>query len=115
MVTFIHGPRFDVVIPGDLEVAGWRKLLENEAFKSHLGRTGIFIASHHGRESGYCPEVFDYCKPEVVVFSDSSIKYATQEMANTYDRHATGTTFNGTPRNVLSTRNDSTFGWNIDV
>jgi beta-lactamase superfamily II metal-dependent hydrolase len=114
-VTFLHGPRFDAVLPGDLEIAGWRRLLQDEDFRAHLRRTRIFIASHHGRESGYCPEVFSICQPEVVVFSDSAIKFATQEMASTYANHATGTTFCGTRRQVLSTRNDGTFWWDIGV
>ena len=114
-VTFLHGPSFNLVVPADLERAGWLKLLELDDFKAHLRRTRIFVASHHGRESGYCKEVFDHCSPEVIVFSDSNIKYSTQEMTNTYARHASGTTFGGSPRKVLSTRNDGTFGWNIDV
>ena len=111
LVTFLHSPVIDVVIPGDLETAGWLKLLENARFRQHLQRTKVFIASHHGRESGYCNRVFDYCSPEVVVFSDSRVKHATQEMANTYGRHASGITFNGRVRSVLSTRADGTLYW----
>lgn len=73
----------------------------------------MLIASHHGRESGYCAEVFDYCSPSVIVFSDGPIVHATQGMSDAYARHATGIQFNGEKRYVLSTRRDGTFWWDL--
>ena len=103
------------LIPGDLEKAGWAKLLERADFRAALAPVDVFIASHHGRESGYCKEVFDYATGvEVFVFSDSSISYATQEMATVYGNHASGVMFNDQLRKVLTTRNDGplTWAWN---
>ena len=78
-----------------MEKKGWESLLEDTKFINDIKDIGIFIASHHGRESGYCKEVLDLCNPEVIVFSDSNIMYATQEMSNQYSSHAKGIYFNG--------------------
>lgn len=112
LVTFLKfgGHRF--IIPGDLEEAGWRALLSRTDFQAELRDVNVFVASHHGRESGYCPEVFALCRPRVVVFSDGPILHATQEMANTYGSHATGVPFDGKTRRVLSTRSDGSISWN---
>lgn len=112
-ITFLQSGSHYFIIPGDLEEAGWKQLLSSEDFRTALSGVNVFIASHHGRESGYCREVFDYCTPQVVVFSDSSVKHATQEMANTYANHAMGVTFNGQTRKVLSTRNDGSIMWTV--
>ena len=113
LVTFLNCGTWRFIIPGDLEVAGWKTLLENNAFQKELAHVNIFIASHHGRESGYCSDVFDICNPCVVVFSDSSMKHATQEMASTYASHASGITFKGEKRFVLSTRKDDSLTWEM--
>ena len=84
------------VIPGDLEKPAWQKLLQNPNFCNRLRRVSVFIASHHGRTSGYCREVFDYCSPAVIIFSDGPKQFATQEEANTYAAHASGVNFQWT-------------------
>ena len=113
LVTFVDCNGTSFVIPGDVEQPGWEKLLEKKSFCDSLKTVNVFVASHHGRRNGYCREVFDYCSPGVIVFSDSSIKYTTQEMASTYASHATGINFNGETRYVLSTRNDGEFFWDL--
>lgn len=113
VVTFLscNGLRF--VFPGDVERAGWLKLLERPDFQNELRGVDIFVASHHGRESGYCSDVFEICSPKAVVFSDDSIKFASQEMSNTYGGHCSGIQFNGNPRRVLTTRNDGSMWWDL--
>lgn len=113
LVTFLEFGTVRLIIPGDLEVVGWKHLLNNNQFKSKLSSVNVFLASHHGRENGYCAEVFRICRPDVVVFSDSPIKYATQEMASIYARHASGVNFNGERRHVISTRKDGSVSWNV--
>jgi beta-lactamase superfamily II metal-dependent hydrolase len=106
IITFISYAGVGVMFPGDLEVAGWREHLKNPTFVDCLRRTKIFIASHHGRESGYCAEVFNYCSPNVIIISDKSIEHDTQAHS-LYQQHATGLSFgNGELRKVLTTRND---------
>jgi hypothetical protein len=67
------------------------------------------VASHHGRDGGYCEEVFQYCSPDVVIISDDSIRYDSQK--DLYRKHSTGLPWNvgrpdQTTRYVLTTRCD---------
>ena len=98
LVTFLTCNGLKFIFPGDLERSGWLKLLELSSFRNDLFDTTIFVASHHGRESGYCADVFDLCSPSVVIFSDSNIQYATQEMSKTYAAHCNGIQINGNTR-----------------
>jgi len=105
LVLFLHFPGLSVVFPGDLEKPGWRTLLQSQIFRGHLFRVNVFIASHHGRESGYVKEVFDVCHPDIVIISDESMQFDTQE--NCYGNHAKGITWNQSDiRRVLTTRKD---------
>lgn len=113
LVTFLDIGGLHVVMPGDLEVQGWEKLLESQGFKDALGKVNVFVASHHGRENGYCAEVFEHCEPSVIVMSDGPKVHATQEMVETYANHASGVKFNGEDRRVLTTRNDGTITWSL--
>jgi beta-lactamase superfamily II metal-dependent hydrolase len=113
LLTFLDVGNMRFAIPGDLEEAGWRALLETDAVKESLRGVDVFVASHHGRRSGYCPEVFQFCRPQAVIFSDSSIVHASQEMASIYAAHASGTMLNGVSRKVITTRNDSDIWWDL--
>jgi beta-lactamase superfamily II metal-dependent hydrolase len=113
LVTFIERGSTKLIIPGDLEQDGWEALLGRQDFVTELADVNVFVASHHGRESGYCEDVFNVCSPHVIVFSDSEIVHGTQEMSQTYAQHASGVQFNGETRYVLSTRNDGSITWNI--
>jgi beta-lactamase superfamily II metal-dependent hydrolase len=104
LVTFLHYGDLHVIFPGDLEKAGWLSLLNQEPFRENLRQVNIFIASHHGRESGYCEEVFEFCEPELIIISDESLRYETQETR--YRNHASGIPWGDGNRYVLSTRND---------
>lgn len=105
LVTILHYHNLGVIMPGDIEKAGWRQLLQRAEFRSALAGVNIFVASHHGRENGYYPEVFDWCSPEVVIFSDGSVVHETQKTAALYRQHARGITFfDRQTRFVLTTR-----------
>jgi beta-lactamase superfamily II metal-dependent hydrolase len=105
VVTFISYNNVGIMFPGDIETAGWQEFLKDSNFLNYLQRTNILIASHHGREGGYCKEVFDYCSPNIIIISDKSIEHDTQDH-NLYNQHSSGLNFGGTVRNVLTTRND---------
>ena len=62
--------------------------LKQPAFCQCLRETNFFIASHHGRNSVYAAEVFNYCKPHIILLSDKSIVHSSQE--HDYFKHATG-------------------------
>lgn|GEM_PF-264091 len=107
VVTFVEYRGISIIFPGDLEQGGWRQLLQYPLFLEYLSRVNIFVASHHGREDGYCAEVFDHCKPDLVIISDGAIEYETQKEQR-YRKHARGASVGGEIRHVLTTRNDGT-------
>jgi beta-lactamase superfamily II metal-dependent hydrolase len=105
LVTFLEYEGCGIVVPGDLEGAGWKTLLKNQAFCDCLRKTNYFIASHHGRNEGYCEQIFDYCKPKLIILSDKNIVHKSQE--HDYTKHASGLPDNGGgTRKVLTTRSD---------
>jgi beta-lactamase superfamily II metal-dependent hydrolase len=106
LVSFIHFDGMGIIIPGDLEREGWLRLLQLQQFCDNLSRVNIFVTSHHGRESGYCAEVFQYCSPDIFIISDKEIVHDTQD--NVYASHASGVPFNNNSetRYVLTTRSD---------
>ena len=109
VVTFVHGPNYSIVFTGDMTKKGWQMLLWNPAFRAELAKVKVFVASHHGRIDGYCERVFDYCKPDIVVISDSMIEHETQGK-DLYAKHAGGIwdfSANET-RYVVTTRCDGT-------
>ena len=63
LVVFIKYSNFKILFPGDLEKAGWRALLQRPDFCAELRGTDVLVASHHGRESGYCADIFNYFTP----------------------------------------------------
>ena len=115
LVVFIRFGTFNILFPGDLEGPGWRNLLTNPSFRTALAGVDVLVASHHGRESGYCAEVFEYCKPQAIVMSDKAIVHDTQGMTQTYRNHVIRNYPSGVyvqtsskRRHVLTTRRD---GW----
>ncbi|AOU96678.1 hypothetical protein BI364_00365 [Acidihalobacter yilgarnensis] len=117
LLTFLDVGNVSFVLGGDLERPGWLRLLINPEIRALLSRVDVFVASHHGRESGYCAEVFNYCKPRLVVMSDGPIQYDTQRMSTTYANHASGelfTTASGQEvRKVVTTRSDGNIFWDL--
>lgn len=122
-VSFLSYAGHKLVFPGDLEVAGWQKLLERAEFTRDLTDVNIFVASHHGRKSGCCAEVFDYCEPQIVVMSDREKAFDTQETVPWYTNRVKGVDWSGKKRSVLTTRNygdiritiNDDGSWTIDV
>lgn len=111
--VFIAYAGFKILFPGDLERPGWLALLSRADFLAELAGIDVLVASHHGRESGYCAEVFDHCKPQAVVMSDKAIMHDTQQMARAYHyqvakNHPNGVYVSTTNklRHVLTTRRD---------
>ena len=111
LLAFLDLGDVSFVLPGDLERSGWLELLKDSNVCELLRGVNVFVASHHGRESGYCREVFDYCSPQFVIMSDGPVQYDTQEMAGVYGQHATGGWFGNQARKVLTTRKDGNICW----
>lgn len=113
LVVFIKYNGFKILFPGDLQKAGWHSLLQQPDFRAELYGTDVLVASHHGRESGYCEGIFNYFTPSVVVVSDKPIVHETQRgMVPDYRRVVRdgGARVRTTmkDRHVLTTRRD---GW----
>ena len=110
VVAVIKYENEKIIIPGDIEAAGWKVLLECEDFQQAIKGTTIFVASHHGREAGFHSDVFDYFKPDVVIVSDG--KYSDTSATNSYEHYTEGfsvksrKTEEAKTRYVLTTRND---------
>lgn len=115
-MVFLEYGNFMMCVPGDLEQEGWEKILKKEGVIEKLKSTNVLIASHHGRENGYYPEVFNYCTPECIIISDDVIEYDTQKnMPSVYAQHVKyGINFRETSRRVLTTRKDGDLLINID-
>ena len=105
LVTFLEYDDFSMIFPGDIEKEGWHALLDKPEFVRYLQRVNVFVTSHHGRESGYCTDVFNYCHPDIFITSDDKKQYQSQEID--YLPHAKGLVIhNGKLRHELTTRKD---------
>jgi len=126
LVIFIKYANFKILFPGDLEKPGWRALLQRADFLAELSGTDVLVASHHGRENGYCAEIFDHFNPSAVVISDKPIQHETQQTVPDYRRvvRDQGVRVRTTmkDRHVLTTRRDgwiqftvTSYGYTIDT
>ena len=69
-VVFFRYAGRTVLVPGDNESPSWRELLAYRAFRDWLQTVNVMIAPHHGREAGYCEDLFEICSPQLVIASD---------------------------------------------
>ena len=115
MAIFLSCHGRGVMFTGDLEKPGFVALLKNEDFKRALKSTNVYIASHHGRESGCCEEVAALLtNVYYVIISDKGYEHETQNTINFYREVAKGGPFrNEGTRHVLTTRNDGRIGFNF--
>ena len=90
LVTFVSYRDINIIFPSDLEADGWRALLKHDEFRDRLRHVNMFVAANHGREASYCPEVFDYCSPELIVISNELHQRVSPQMLNQYQNHAKG-------------------------
>lgn len=123
LATFIRWGNFTILFGGDMESAGWRALLRNTGIAKDLAKVNIYVASHHGRESGCCPELFEHMWPDVVLFSDDARRFETQETDRWYRQRARGITDLDRPvgllgpakRYVMTTRRDGSMTITVDA
>lgn len=117
LLVFIDIGNRSFVLGGDMQRAGWLQMLQNQDVRKRLESVDIFVATHHGQQRGYCREVFEYCKPKLVVISDGPSKRNSQPMVDIYSQYASGdfcTTQHGPEmRNVVTTRNDGNIFWSL--
>jgi hypothetical protein len=105
---------FKILFTGDLEVVGWRRLLTIPAFRRDVQDVSVFVASHHGRESGCCTELFELFRPQLVIISDDGRQYDSQDTDDWYRTRCSGAVFvTNERRYVATTRKDGAM--RIDV
>ena len=115
MALFLKCHGIGVMFTGDLEKAGFQRLLTNEPFREALRNTNVFVASHHGRENGCCPDLTQYLTNVFyVVISDKGYAHETQETLPFYQQIAKGGPFRATTRKILTTRNDGRIGFQFN-
>jgi beta-lactamase superfamily II metal-dependent hydrolase len=107
LVTMLTCGVHRILFPGDIERAGWLRLLQDPFFVLMLKDVTIFVCSHHGRANGYCEEVLKLC-PNIQCFiiSDKKKGYQSQETLDWYRPYARGFDYNGQWRHILTTRRD---------
>jgi beta-lactamase superfamily II metal-dependent hydrolase len=108
LLTFIKDDGFTVCLAGDMNARGWRLHLQNKAVQYWLRETNLYIASHHGRVSGYLDKVFEFLSPKLIVISDKEQTKGRTVLARAPCRdHARGVKLqDGSFRKVLTTRGD---------
>lgn len=81
-----------IVIPGDNENPSWKELLDNSEFVKTARAPDVFMASHHGRQSGFYGGLFDTSqgigKPRLCVVSDGRVQ--DTDAVDRYSYHARG-------------------------
>ena len=110
VVTIISYGDLKIIIPGDNEKPSWNELLDREDFQTAIKNTKVLVASHHGRESGFSPELFDHISPLITIISDGPVgttcvrdRYTEKsEGWNVYNRSSRTMEY----RKCLTTRND---------
>mgnify|MGYP002778275925 CR=1 FL=1 len=86
LVTFLSYQNFSILFPGNLKTEGWRNLLQNSRFRERLRQVNLLVASNHGQEDGYCPDVFNYCNPSLIIVSNRSRHLLSPTAIHRYER-----------------------------
>jgi competence protein ComEC len=76
IVTVVSYAGLKVLIPGDNQNPSWIELLAKPGFAEAIRGTDVLLAPHHGREEGFCEELFESIgeqKPRLTVVSDGSL------------------------------------------
>lgn len=111
-VVFITYGGVKFVFPGDIEKAGWAELLKQQEFRNRLQGCDFFIASHHGHDSGYLPDVFTAMGSDPYL-NIASIRHGDDSTCAAYSTRATGWPVGGQTRKLLTTRQDGTIVFDV--
>jgi competence protein ComEC len=69
-VTVISYANSKVLLPGDNDAESWQELLKMDRFVEAIKDIDIFVATHHGLESGFRSELFNYMSPKLIIISN---------------------------------------------
>lgn len=109
MVTILSYAQSKIIIPGDNESTSWDELLQNEDFLNAIKDTDIFVAPHHGRDSGFSAKLFEHISPVLTMISDG--RFSDTSATDRYAQKTRGWTVhkrsgNKEERKCVTTRND---------
>jgi competence protein ComEC len=108
LAAFVHYGNHTILYGGDLEEKGWELLLSKDYFIDWLKISDVFIASHHGRESGFSSKIFEYCKPKLTIIYDG--RFSDTSATDRYVSVTSGMKIKNKDvseyRKVITTRND---------
>jgi beta-lactamase superfamily II metal-dependent hydrolase len=111
LITIVEYMSCKILFPGDIEPAAWLSLLKNQGFISAISEVDILIASHHGRESGFCSDIYQHFTPKLTVISDG--RFVDTSATSRYSEKSSGWTIHhrdnskaSEKRNCITTRND---------
>ncbi len=109
VVTVIAYAGSKIIIPGDNEPCSWNELLESEEFLAAIKGTDVFVAPHHGRQSGFSSALFDHIQPRLTIISDGP--FCETSSTDLYGQQTTGWTVykragGKEERKCITTRND---------
>lgn len=105
------------MVPGDIEVDGWKEALKDKKCQSVLSDTNFFVASHHGHKSGFTRDILEHAgKPDIFVISAKS---GDQHIDSSYgdSENSTGYRLEGdrTKSHSVSTRRNGYRSFRITV
>lgn len=109
IVTVLSYADSKVILTGDNEPPSWNELLEIERFKNSIKNADILLAPHHGRNSGFSPELFEYFNPKLTIVSDG--RFCDTSATDRYSKISKGWLVhrrngNEEMRKCVTTRND---------
>ncbi len=109
IVTVITFASSKVLIPGDNEPSSWDELFQNETFISAITGTDVLVAPHHGRDSGFSNELFNYISPRLTIISDG--RFCDTSATDRYGKKTQGWKVHkrsggAEDRKCVTTRND---------
>ncbi len=88
LVTFLFYAGHKILLSGDNGPSAWQYLLNNHYFRDDLRNIDIFLASHHGRMSGYYNQIFKFFNPKLTIISDG--RSQDTSITDIYNSHTLG-------------------------
>jgi len=107
-----------ILFPGDIEPPAWNALFQRTDFVSAINGVDILLASHHGRDSGFCNEIFSHFTPKLTIISDG--RFCDTSATSRYNQKTEGwSVFSRNDesteiRKCITTRNDGIIVVSVD-
>jgi len=88
LTTFVFYAGYTILLSGDNGISSWKYLLNNHYFRDDLRNVDVFLASHHGRLSGYHDQIFKFFNPKLTIISDGRLRETS--ITDIYNSHTKG-------------------------